>query len=72
MSFTTRTQPLSSRAQSLAARTQAKISDLNQGDGVRTARPSTGELRQLIAVLGGTVLFVLIVLSLGILGIMAR
>ena len=79
MSFTARTQPLSTRAQSVtgyaqsfASRTHAKISDLNQGDGVRTARPSSRETRQLLAVLGGTVLFVLIVLSLGVLGIMAR
>jgi len=79
MSFTARTQPLSTRAQSVAAhaqsfasRTQARISDLNQGDGVRTARPSTHDMRQLLTVLGATVLFVLIVLSLGVLGIMAR
>lgn len=79
MSFVARSQPLSTRAQSVtahaqsfASRAQAKIADLNQGDGVRTSRPTGRETRQLLAVLGGTVLFVFIVLSLGVLGIMAR
>ena len=79
MSFTARTQPFSARAQSVAAhaqtfatRTQAKLSDLNQGDGVRTDRPSKTETRQLLAILAGTVAFVFIVLALGVLGLMAR
>lgn len=79
MSFTARTQPVSARAQSFAAhahsiasRTQATLAGMNQGDGVRTARPSKSERRQLLAILGGTMAFVIVVLGLGVLGIMAR
>ena len=79
MSFTARTQPVSARAQSLAShahslasRTHATLAGMNQGDGVRTARPTRSERRQLFAILGATIAFVVVVLGLGLLGIMAR
>jgi hypothetical protein len=65
MSFTARTQ-------SLASRTQALITHLNQGDGVRTPRPTGTEARQLLGIVGGTAAFVLITLSLGFLALLAR
>lgn len=65
MSFTARTQ-------SLTSRTQALINHLNQGDGVRTARPTGTEARQLLGIVGGTAVFVMIVLSLGFLALLTR
>lgn len=65
MSFT-------ARPQSFASRIQSRIAKLNQGDGVRTRRPTGSEARQLLGIVGATVVFVVIAFSVGLLGLIAR